>query len=58
LGESFLEKMEIDTSFFWENNGKLAHWRNLSPKIIYASMLGPPSFPIKYMFLVKTQKYN
>jgi hypothetical protein len=35
LGESFLEKMEIGESCFGENHGKLAHLRNLSPKIIY-----------------------
>jgi hypothetical protein len=35
LGESFLEKMEIGESFFGKNHGKLAHWRNLAPKIIY-----------------------
>jgi hypothetical protein len=35
LGESFLEKMEIDESFFGKNHEKLAHLRNLAPKIIY-----------------------
>jgi hypothetical protein len=35
LGESFLEKMEINESFFGEKHGKLAHLRNLAPKIIY-----------------------
>jgi hypothetical protein len=27
--------MEIGESFFWKNHGKLAHLRNLAPKIIY-----------------------
>jgi hypothetical protein len=35
LGESFLEKMEIGESFFGRNHEKLAHLRNLAPKIIY-----------------------
>jgi hypothetical protein len=35
FGQSFLEKMEIGESFLGENHGKLAHWRNLAPKIIY-----------------------
>jgi hypothetical protein len=35
LGELFLEKMEISESFFGKNHGKLAHLRNLAPKIIY-----------------------
>jgi hypothetical protein len=39
LGESFLEKMEIDESFFGKKHGKLAHLRNLAPKIIYDNCL-------------------
>jgi hypothetical protein len=33
LGKSFLEKMEIGESFFGKKHGKLAHGRNLAPKI-------------------------
>jgi hypothetical protein len=33
LGESFLEKMEIGESFFGKKHGKLAHGKNLAPKI-------------------------
>jgi hypothetical protein len=40
LGESFLEKMEIGESFFGKNHGKLAHLRNLAPKIIYLRYAG------------------
>jgi hypothetical protein len=36
LGESILEKMEIGEYCFGENHGKLAHLKNLAPKIIYA----------------------
>jgi hypothetical protein len=35
LGESLLEKMEIGESFLGKKHGKLAHFRNLAPKIIY-----------------------
>jgi hypothetical protein len=35
LGKTFLEKMEIGESFLGEKHGKLAHLRNLAPKIIY-----------------------
>jgi hypothetical protein len=38
LGKSFLEKMEISEPFFGKNHEKLAHFQNLSPKIIYVSM--------------------
>jgi hypothetical protein len=31
--------MEIDESFFGKNHGKLAHLRNLAPKIIYVSAM-------------------
>jgi len=41
LGESFLEKVEIDESFFGKNHGILSHLQNLAPKIIYASVLLP-----------------
>jgi hypothetical protein len=41
LGESFLEKMEISESLFGKNHGKLAHWRNVSPKIIYEEKHAP-----------------
>jgi hypothetical protein len=34
FGQSVLEKLEIGESFLGENHGKLAHWRNLAPKII------------------------
>jgi hypothetical protein len=27
--------MEIGESYFEKNYGKLAHWRNVAPKIIY-----------------------
>jgi hypothetical protein len=36
LGKLFLEKMAIGESFFGKRHGKLAHLRNLAPKIIYA----------------------
>jgi hypothetical protein len=39
LGERFLEKMEIGESFFGKKDGKLAHLRNLAPKIIYGYCL-------------------
>ena len=41
LGELVLEKMEISEYVFGKNHGKLAHLRNLSPKIIYAYSLSP-----------------
>jgi hypothetical protein len=31
--------MEIGESFFGKNHGKLAHLRNLAPKIIYGSIV-------------------
>jgi hypothetical protein len=31
--KSFLEKMEISKYFFGKKHGKLAHGRNLSPKV-------------------------
>jgi hypothetical protein len=37
LGESFLEKMEISESFLGKTMEKLAHWKNLVPKIIYGT---------------------
>ena len=36
MGELLLEKMKISESFFGKNHGKLAHLKNLAPKIIYA----------------------
>jgi hypothetical protein len=39
LGKKFLEKTDIGELVFGKNLGKLAHLRNLSPKIIYASKM-------------------
>jgi len=36
FGGIILEKMEIGESSFGKNHGKLAHLKNLAPKIIYA----------------------
>jgi hypothetical protein len=50
LGESFLEKMEIGESFFGKNHGKLAHLRNLAPKIIYSMREIPLIGPYEVMW--------
>jgi hypothetical protein len=39
LGKTFYEKMEIGESSFGKKHGKLAHLRNLAPKIIQCGPL-------------------
>jgi hypothetical protein len=46
LGKSFYKKMEIDESYFERKHGKLAHEKNLSPKIFPTSRLGDLSSSI------------
>jgi hypothetical protein len=53
LGESFLEKMEIGESFFGKNHGKLAHLRNLAPKIIYDHVVSGGMWHVTWILMVE-----
>jgi hypothetical protein len=55
LGESFLEKMEINEYVFGKNHGKLAHLQNLTPKIIYGIVI--PMFPPACKYNYNLLKY-